>query len=1149
MSGQLRLQVLLSAVDKITRPLRDTGEAAKRVSQNIRGTQGRIRELNDQAKRVAAHCSALDSLQTTNRELNSAQQRAQQLSREFRNAQNPTRAMAREMKSAQADVRRLRDQKESLTRTAREQRSALQQSGVNTRNLAQESRNLRQQTDQATQALARQKRELQQVNDQTRRLANARKAYDQTMQFRGQLAGVGARSAAGGTAALYAGSRLMAPGMDFDATMSVVQSRARLERDSAELAALRAQARNLGATTSFTATDVGEGQAFLAMAGFDPKDIEAAMPGMLNLSRAGDVALGRTADIASNMLSAFGLLPSEMSRMADVLTATTTRANVDLNMLGATMNYMAPNAALLGISLEESAAMAGLLGNIGIQGSQAGTTLREIFNRLVSQTGPAAEAMEQLELKTKDADGNMRAIPSILQDVMDATKDMGTAERAGILAQIFGTRAGAGISELVKQQGEGAIQEFVNILESSAGEAARVSSVMADNAKGDMQSLRSAWEDVGIQLFETNDTGIRELIQNITEVVRSVGSWMKENPELVRTITMVAGATAALAAVGGTLALTIAGLLGPFAMMKYATTVLGIKILPMLGAVFKGLTAITMKFGAALMATPIGWVIAGIAGIVAAVILVRKYWEPLTAFFKGVGRGIIDGLSPVFDSIRSMTGGFKDVFAPIMPALQPVIDMFKGFGSVIKSVAGWFSGLLTPVESGSESLQKAGSAGEAFGRVLAAIIKPAIQLVTAPFKILGGLARGAMSIMDRFGVTLGDLFKWSPLGLMVRAFGGAVDWLRGVDWRGAASRGWDVMKTIYRWSPLGLMTRGFSAASEWLGQIDWAGRASQAWDLMKTVFKWSPLGLIVQGFSAVLDWIREVDWHGAAAEAWELMKTIFKWSPLGLIVQGWQSTFEFFGGLRERFSGFGADILNGLMGGITGKLAEVRDRVTGAAESVAGWFKDKLGISSPSKVFQQYGDDTMNGLAIGLGDNAEPIKEMDRNIDRLKAAAAGTIMLGAVAAPVAAGDLDSPVAYAEQQQQINQVVEPARMVQMPNGTMIITQELQSASLPEIEDATRTIRERVESAGMPDNSDVIRRINTDEQAFVQQRAQVSKPSPQLTQQFSTEIAPGAIVIQAAPGQSPQDIAREVARQIEERDRRAAARERSRFADLE
>lgn len=1149
MSGQLRLQVLLSAVDKITRPLRATGEAAKRTSQNIRGTQGRIRELNDQAKRIDGFRQTQNSLQTTSRELNTAQQRAQQLSREFRNNQNPTKAMAREMRSAQADVRRLRDQKDSLTRTAREQRTALQQSGVNTRNLSQESRNLRQQTDQATQALARQKRELQQVNEQTRRLSQARQAYDRTMQFRGQLAGGGARAAAGGTAALYAGSRAMAPGMDFDATMSRVQALTRLEKDSAELAAIRAQARDLGATTSFSATEVGEGQGFLAMAGFDPKAIQDAMPAMLALSRAGDLALGQTADISSNILSAFGMAPDEMSRLADVLTATATRANVDLNMLGETMKYMAPNARELGISVEESAAMAGLLGNIGIQGSQAGTTLREIFNRLVSQTGPAAAAMEDLGLKVSDAEGNMRAMPAILQDVMDATKDMGNAERGEVLAQIFGSRAGAGISELVKQQGEGAIEEFVNILENSAGEAMRVSSVMADNAKGDMQSLRSAWQDVGIELFQTNDTGIRGLIQDITEVVRSVGSWMKENPELVRTITMVVGATAALAAVGGTLALTIAGLLGPFAMMKYATTVLGIKLLPMLGAVFKGLTAITLKFGAALMATPIGWVIAGLAAIVAAVILVRKYWEPLTAFFKGVGRGIMDGLSPVFDSIRSMASGFKSLFEPILPALKPVIDMFKGLGSIIGSVAGWFSSLLTPVDSGSESLEKAGAAGEAFGRVLAAIIKPAISLVSAPFKILGGLVKGAMSIMDRFGVSMADLFKWSPLGLMVRAFGGAVDWLKGVDWRGAASRSWDTMKTIYRWSPLGLITRSFSAASEWIGQVDWAGRAAQAWDLMKTIFKWSPLGLVVQGFTAVLDWVKEIDWHAAAAETWELMKTIFKWSPLGLIMQGWQSTFNFFGSLPERFNGFGAEILNGLMGGITGKLTEVRDRVTGAAESVAGWFKDKLGINSPSKVFQQYGDDTMNGLAIGLGENAAPVKEMDRNIDKLKAAAAGTIMLGAVAMPAAADMGETPTTYTEQQQQINQVVEPARMVQMPNGTMIITQELQAASLPEIEDATRTIRERVDSAGMPDNSDVIRRIQTDERSFNQQRQMVSQPAPQLTQQFSTEIAPGAIVIQAAPGQSAQDIAREVARQIEDRERRKAARERSRFTDLE
>lgn len=943
MSQQLKLQVLLSAVDKITRPLRGVQGVAQKTAKEIKDTTQTIRGLNDQSKQVDGFRKTQTELASTARELNAAQQRAQQLSREFKAAEAPTKGMAREMAAAQNQVRGLTDRKSRLTAQAHQQRTALQQSGIDTRNLNKHTQDLSTKTDQATRALERQKLQLQQVNEQQRRLNAARQSYDRAKQFQGQLAGAGARAAAGGTAAIYGGARLLAPGVEFDAAMSRVQALARLEKESAEMLAIRAQARELGATTSFSAIQVAEGQGFLAMAGFDPDAIQAAMPALLNLSRATDLALGATADISSNILSAYKLPANEMGRLADILTATATRTNVDLTMLGETMKYMAPTARDLGISIEDSAAMAGLLGNIGIQGSMAGTAMREIFNKLVNQTGPAAEAIKELGLEIKDADGNMRSMPEILQDVLKSTKDMGNVDRGAILGTIFGTRAGSSISELINQQGEGAIEKFVEVLKGSAGEAAHASSVMADNVQGDLDNLMSAFADVRIESFEINDDGIRDLIQSITETTRAVGAWMKENPELTKTISKVLFVTAALAAVGGTIAVTIAGLLGPLIAFKYASTVLSIKSLPLLAKAFTAMLGPVFSFTAALLANPITWIVVVIVALIAGLYMLYKHWDKVTSF---------------------------------------------------------------------------------------------------------------------------------------------------------------------------------------ISNIDWIGLLMKGWELIKTLFKWSPLGIIIQAWQATFNWLREIDWLGMASGAWEGLKTLFTSNPLDLIQAAWHHSFEFFRALPERFKQFGADILGGLINGITEKLAAVRDKVVGAASAVSGWFKDKLGISSPSKVFQEFGNDTMDGLAIGLGENASPIKEMDRNINKLKAAAAGTIMLGAVAMPAA-----------------------AQVQQLPDSKAFVTQELQGAALPDIEDATRLIRERLVAAELPDNSETIRRIQLNEKVSNEAKANNSSGPAALTQQFTTDIAAGAIVIQANSTQSPQDIAREVMRQLDERERRAATRERARFADLE
>lgn len=160
-------------------------------------------------------------------------------------------------------------------------------------------------------------------------------------------------------------------------------------------------AKQLGETTSFSASQAAEGMSFLAMAGFEVNDILESMPGVLNLAAAGQMDLAMASDIASNILTGFGKDASEMSKAVDVLAKTFTSSNTNLEQLGEAMAYVAPVANSAGLQFEEVSAAVGLLGNAGIQASRAGTTLRGAIANLLSPTGEAKKVLDRLGVSAK----------------------------------------------------------------------------------------------------------------------------------------------------------------------------------------------------------------------------------------------------------------------------------------------------------------------------------------------------------------------------------------------------------------------------------------------------------------------------------------------------------------------------------------------------------------------------------------------------------------------------------------------------------------------------------------------------------------------------------------------------------------------------
>ncbi|HFW7034353.1 TPA: phage tail tape measure protein, partial [Escherichia coli] len=260
----------------------------------------------------------------------------------------------------------------------------------------------------------------------------------------------------------------------------------------------------LGSETQFTAGDAASGQAFLAMAGFTPQAIQAALPGVLDLAMAAGMDLGQTADISSNILTQFGLSADQMDRVGDTLAATFTRTNTDLRSLGETMKYTGPVAASLGLSLEQAAAMTGVLGSVGIRGSDAGTALRASLSRLVDPPKAAAMALKELGVETQDAYGNMRRMENILNELYQATRKYGNAAQVSffraIAAQVSFFRAIAGqesyvsLMNLVTAAGENNLPRLTQEIELATGELNHTARVMADNLDGDLKSLNSAWE-------------------------------------------------------------------------------------------------------------------------------------------------------------------------------------------------------------------------------------------------------------------------------------------------------------------------------------------------------------------------------------------------------------------------------------------------------------------------------------------------------------------------------------------------------------------------------------------------------------------------------------------------------------------------------
>ncbi len=268
-----------------------------------------------------------------------------------------------------------------------------------------------------------------------------------------------------------------------------------------QLKVLSDQAKELGRTTEFSASQAADAQRFLAQAGFDVNEIFAALPGTLKLAIAGSLDLARAADIASNVLTAFGLEAGRINEVNEQLAAAATNSNTNIDQLAESLKFVGPAAKALGIPLSRVLATIGKLGDAGIQASEAGTALARAFINLANPTNQQEEAMDRLGVELRDSENNMRNLEDIVADI-ERTLERGAnaTDVAGDIFEAFGQRGGRAIAALVGRSKE--LREFNELIATSEGRVDRLASQALGPLERSFVELKSALESVGIAITE-----------------------------------------------------------------------------------------------------------------------------------------------------------------------------------------------------------------------------------------------------------------------------------------------------------------------------------------------------------------------------------------------------------------------------------------------------------------------------------------------------------------------------------------------------------------------------------------------------------------------------------------------------------------------
>lgn len=721
--SDVKLQVLLKAVDQATRPFKTVQDASRTLAGNIRTSQGELRELNAQAGRIEGFRKTSGQLAVTGHAMKKAQENVARLAAEMRSTASPTRAQVKAFEEARRSAAALKTKYDSLKESTHRQRTALRDAGIDTRNLSGAERSLRNDIARTTATMEQQRAELIRVSRQQEKLNAVSKRYERGKAIAAGVRNTGAAAFGIGTASLYAGSRMMAPVVETQKSGTLIAARQGESAEQGKQYTHIIQDIN-GAGVSDNIEQITEA-------------LSAVRSTLGTFGATGEAELSRITRKALDMQTTFGNDVPESIQIAAIMMKNGLAANSDeamdllvsgMQKVSAQMRGELPeilheySTHFRSMGFTGAEAMS-LLVDMSRQGKFAldktGDAIKEFSIRGSDMSKNSVEAYKKIglnaaKMSTAIASGGEKARQAMQKTAKGLLKIKDPAERANTAIMLFGTP----IEDLSVDQ----IPKFLSALAGTrnelgevSGAAERMGGTLRDNLSGDVAKLQGEFAHLRFQVFAEMDKSVRKLTQTVTGWLGKLNAWAGKNPELVTKIVMLTGAVAGVIAVLGGIGLVVWPVITGINAIVATAGVLGTVFSVVGGAIMTVLGALT-------------WPIVAIGvAIVAGALLIRKYWEPISAFFGGVMEGL------------------KAAFAPVGELFSPLKPMFDWLGEKLKAAWDWFKNLLEPVKSTQEQLDSCRDVGKRFGQALA-------DSLLLPLRAFNKLKAGIDWVLEKLGV-------------------------------------------------------------------------------------------------------------------------------------------------------------------------------------------------------------------------------------------------------------------------------------------------------------------------------------------------------------------------------------------------------------
>lgn len=783
MANDLRLRVLLDAIDQATAPLKRIDKASLEAGRQLKAARDRLKELNAQQKDISAWRTQLTQTQETTQALDAARAKVRAIAQEMAATGAPTKAMASSMRTAVREAQRLKTEHQQQAEKLQQLRGKLYSAGISTRDLGSHERKLREQISSTNEAISVQSRRMDELASRQAKLAKARAALERTQGLAAKMAGTGAAGLATGYAAAQPVKAVLgafAPNEDSATQLkvSMMDGNGKVAEDFKKITDL---ATSLGDRLPGTTADFQNMMTMLRRQGLSAQNIlggtgEAAAYLGVQLQ----MPVEEAAEFAANMQDATRTSEKDMLALMDTIQRGYYLGVKSEDMLQG-FNKISPVMDVIkksGIdAANELAPLLVMMTQAGMEGGAAGNAYRKIFQAGLDKDGVddvnkmGALKKQNIELSFTGKDGNFSGLENLYKQV-EKLKVLNDEDRTAAIKALFGDDSETlTVLNTMMNKGLAGYQEVQKKLQDQADLRTRVNEQL-NTLSNVMEAAEGSFTNALAEFGAAVAPELKTLINTLGEVAASVGAWARENPALAGGLVKVVAAVAVLAAGFGALAITMASLLGPFAMVRYGMALFGVKS---------------------------------------------------SGMFSVVGR---------------------------------LVAVLKG-------------GLLTAIRAVSIALW--------------------------------GLATNPVAL---------------AIAAVVAALAGAAYLIY---------QNWDQVKAYFAnaWTEI---RAGFGAG---IGGI------------LTVLANFSPIGLIYQAFAAVLNYLG-VD-------------------------------------MPSRFTEFGSMIVNGLVNGLMSGLGQIKDAVSALGDSTIGWFKEKLGIHSPSRVFAELGGFTTEGLAMGLDNGAKaPLEAVNR---------------------------------------------------------------------------------------------------------------------------------------------------------------------------